>query len=233
MERAGKAERIADTLSGRLEKKILDRLAGVVPDRITSDHMTWFGLFGAAVIAAGYALTNISSAYVWMASAGYVLNWLGDSLDGTLARKRKAERPVYGFYIDHNVDAVTILLIGIGAGLSPYISLSTSLLVISLYFVMCIHTYINTYIRNVFKISYGKLGPTEFRLVMIIFNCLLYFWHGRLAKYIEGMRCTALDMAGLVMAAALMFIFIFSFFRGKKEAEAADPPKWDGHKDGD
>ena len=115
-------------------------------------------------IAAAYVLSNGDRAWLWAASALLVVHWLGDSLDGTLARVRKAERPTYGYYLDHLVDAVATAVIGLGLGLSPYLLLATGLAIVIAYLVLSINTYLETQAFGVFSLGYGRLGPTEARL---------------------------------------------------------------------
>ena len=85
---------------------MLEWIARRLPARVTPDHMTALGVLAALGIAAAYALANGDRMWLWAASALLVVHWLGDSLDGTLARVRRAERPTYGYYLDHLVDAV-------------------------------------------------------------------------------------------------------------------------------
>ena len=104
-------------LLARHESVVLEWLARRVPARVTPDHMTILGVLAAFGIAAAYLLSNGDRAWLWAASALLVVHWLGDSLDGTLARVRRAERPTYGYYLDHLVDAIATAVIGIGLGL--------------------------------------------------------------------------------------------------------------------
>ena len=90
---------------------------------MTSDILTFIGTFGAIVIGAGYYLSNYNIAFLWLSSLGFFINWYGDSLDGTLARVRKQQRPVYGYYLDHTMDAINELFMFVGAGLSPFFDL--------------------------------------------------------------------------------------------------------------
>ncbi|MCG8606883.1 CDP-alcohol phosphatidyltransferase family protein, partial [bacterium] len=133
------------------------------------------GFLGALVIFIGYLLSNHSPSYLWLANLGFVVNWFGDSLDGTVARYRKMERPQFGYFVDHTVDAFTQLLIAVGLGLSPYVSLKVALLALAGYFLVTIHTYILTYVRGVFRLSYAKLGPTEARIIAVAVNTLIFF----------------------------------------------------------
>ena len=128
------------------------------------DHLTLLGVLAALGIAAAYVLSNRDPAWLWAASALLVVHWFGDSLDGTLARVRRIERPTYGYYLDHLVDAVATAVIGIGLGLSPHLLLATGMVVVIAYLVLSINTYLETQALGVFRLGYGRLGPTEARL---------------------------------------------------------------------
>ena len=152
------------------EARALDWIARRVPARVKPDHMTILGVLAAVGIAAAYALSNRDPAWLWAASGLLVVHWLGDSLDGTLARVRKAERPTYGYYLDHLVDAIATAVIGIGLGLSPYMLAVTGLVLVVAYLVLSINTYLETQALGVFSLGYGRLGPTEARLGLIVLN---------------------------------------------------------------
>src|SRR5919108_6590477 len=127
------APRDKQFLLARAEGRALTWIARRLPARVLPDHMTALGVLAAAGIAAAYALSNESSLWLWAASALLVVHWLGDSLDGTLAGVRQTERPRYGYYLDHLVDALATALIGIGLGLSPYMLLATGLVIVVAY----------------------------------------------------------------------------------------------------
>ena len=118
MQEMKQAERIQTSILNAAEKKVLVWLAQRQPKWMTSDILTAIGFFGALVIAAGYILVNQNVAFLWLASLGLVINWYGDSLDGTLARVRNTQRPVYGYYLDHTVDGINESLMFVGLGLS-------------------------------------------------------------------------------------------------------------------
>src|SRR5687767_5633285 len=105
-------------LLARPEARALDWIARRIPARVLPDHLTLLGVLAALGIAAAYVLSNRDPAWLWAASALLVVHWLGDSLDGTLARVRRIERPTYGYYLDHLTDAFSTVVIGIGLGLS-------------------------------------------------------------------------------------------------------------------
>ncbi len=168
--------RINETILGPFERPALQWFAKHMPYWINSDHLTTIGFLGSLCVFAGFGLTTFHPAYAWLACAGFIINWFGDSLDGTLARYRKIERPNYGFFIDHIIDSISIFLIYTGLGLSPYVSLEIALLGVIGYLLMSIYTYLITYIEGVFKISYGKIGPTEVRVFGIMICILIYIF---------------------------------------------------------
>ena len=160
-------------LLARPEARVLDWIARRLPRWVMPDHLTALGVLAAVGIAAAYALSNRDPLWLWAASGLLVVHWLGDSLDGTLARVRRTERPRYGYYLDHLVDAVATALIGIGLGLSPHMLLATGLVIVVAYLVLSINTYLETQAFGVFSLGYGRLGPTEARIGLIAVNALL------------------------------------------------------------
>jgi phosphatidylglycerophosphate synthase len=186
-----------------IESRALEWIARRLPARILPDHMTALGVAAAVGIAAAYALSNESSLWLWAASALLVVHWLGDSLDGTLARVRKIERPRYGYYLDHLVDAIATALIGIGLGLSPHMLLATGLLIVIAYLVLSINTYLETSVFGTFNLGYGRFGPTEARVALIAVNAAMALGLG-LGIDVLGIHATLLDAVGLAAAAAML-----------------------------
>jgi archaetidylinositol phosphate synthase len=180
-------------LLARHEARLLGRIARRLPARVTPDHMTALGVAAAVGIGAAYWLSGRDPAWLWAASGLLVLHWLGDSLDGTLARVRRIERPRYGYYLDHLVDAGATIVIGAGLGLSPYMSLVTGLAIVIAYLALSINTYLETQVFGVFSLGYGRVGPTEARIGLIALNLAL----------LAG-ATAALDLAGLLLAGLML-----------------------------
>lgn len=155
------------------ERQVLQSLAARVPRPIRSNHLTAIGILGAVGAGTAYALTHYNPAWLWVASLMLGVNWLGDSLDGTLARVRGTQRPKYGYYLDHVVDAFSTAVIGLGIGLSPYVNLGLALGLVVVYLALSINVYLESSVFGVFKISYGRIGPTEVRLLLVILNTVL------------------------------------------------------------
>lgn len=167
-------QRVNDILLGPLERPALRWLAERTPAWVTPDMLTGLGFLASVLIFGAYWATNINPNFLWLASFGFVLNWFGDSLDGNVARFRKMERPRYGYFIDHTVDALAECMIFIGLGLSPYVDFNLAMLCLASYLLMSNMVYISTYVEGTFRISYSKLGPTEVRVIAILANTIVY-----------------------------------------------------------
>ncbi len=189
-------------LLARPEARALDWIARRLPARVMPDQLTLLGVAAALGIAAAYVLSNRDPAWLWAASALLVVHWLGDSLDGTLARVRRTERPTYGYYLDHLVDAVATAVIGIGLGLSPHLLLATGMVLVIAYLVLSINTYLETQALGVFRLGYGRLGPTEARLGLVAVNTALALGVP-LGFQLGGLGLTALDALVLGVAAVM------------------------------
>jgi len=149
------------------ERRLLRTIAARLPRWVTSDGLTVLGMVGAVGAGVAYALSTLSAAWLWVACLLLVVNWLGDSLDGTLARVRRTERPRYGYYLDHIVDAFSTAAIGAGIGLSPYVNLGVALAGVVAYLVLSINIYLESQAFGVFRLGYSRIGPTEARIVLI------------------------------------------------------------------
>jgi archaetidylinositol phosphate synthase len=167
--------RVNDILLGPLERPTLKWLAAHMPAQVTPDTCTLVGVFGALLVTTSYLLSGYDSNFLWLASLGFIINWLGDSLDGTLARHRRIERPIYGFFVDHTIDAFSASIIVLGLGLTPYVSFNIACLTLIAYLLMCVLVFVRTGAVGEFKLSYGKLGPTEIRVFAVFLNTCMYF----------------------------------------------------------
>lgn len=159
--------RIQDNLLAASERRLLTWLCRRMPAWITPDILTALGVVGAIIIFAGYAATALSPHWLWLSILGYVIQWFGDSMDGSLARFRRIERPAFGYFIDHSCDGFTTLLIMTGIGFSPYVRLDVALLALIGYLLMSIHAYLSARVLGELQLSYLGAGPTELRFVLI------------------------------------------------------------------
>lgn len=167
------ASRQQQSLLAPLEKKVLLWLARRMPPWVGPDHLTLLGFAAMLMAGVGYYLARWSPLALVGVVVCLAVNWFGDSLDGTLARFREKQRPRYGFYVDHIVDAFgTLFLIG-GLGLSGYMTGSIAMALIIAYFLLSIEVYLATYTIGVFRLSFGYWGPTELRILLSIGNFVL------------------------------------------------------------
>ncbi len=213
--------RINNSLIGNLEKRSLQYLARKMPLWVSPDILTGIGLFATIIILCGYWLSNFYPGFLWLVNFGFILNWLGDSLDGTLARYRHIERPLFGFYIDHSVDAIGQVLIILGLGMSPYITFNVALLALVAYLLLSIHVYIRTYVIGVFRISFYKMGPTEVRILLILLNTVMFFM-GIPKVDLLSISFTLYDILILIATGILFILYPICFIQVAVQLSKSD-----------
>lgn len=216
------ATREPSFLLAKPEKRVLRAIAGRLPRWILPDDLTLLGIVAAAAICIAYLLSNGSDAWLWVASGLLVVHWLGDSLDGTLARVRGIQRPRYGYYLDHLVDAGATAAIAIGLGLSPHMLLSVGMLLGVAYLVLSVNVYLESQALGRFSIGYGLIGPTEVRVLLIALNTALALG---LDLRVEafGTTVTALDLAGVALAAGMLVLLAVRARGNLRELAVAEP----------
>ena len=157
------------TLNGfisRYETGLLKSIAQALPQRVAPDHLTLLGIGGALIAAAALIASRLDVAFLWIAVFGLSLNWVGDSLDGTLARLRRIERPRYGFFVDHLTDLASQFLIVAGLGLSSYMRIEFAMLALLGYLSLSVYTLIKLHVSRNMQITYFGVGPTEIRVLI-------------------------------------------------------------------
>jgi phosphatidylglycerophosphate synthase len=207
MSEVNQHKRVNNIILGPLERPALQWLAARMPSWVTPDICTAIGISGALIVAVGYGLSNYYPAFLWLATFGFIVNWFGDSLDGTLARYRRMERPLYGYYIDHTTDMVCQVMIGLGLGISPYVSFHVASFMVIAYLLLSGLVFLRTYVAGEFKISYSGLGPTESRVVVVLLNTAMYFY-GMLNLRLFGITVSIYDITFAALALLLFGFFI-------------------------
>lgn len=144
-----------------------------MPPWVTPDRLTLLGMVGAFMIFVGYVASGLAASWLLLAIAGYVVQWFGDSMDGSIARYRHIERPSYGYFIDHSCDGLATLLILAGIGLSPFVTMDVALVALAGYLLLSIHAYLSARVLGEFKLSYLAAGPTELRLMLIALTVMM------------------------------------------------------------
>ncbi len=209
-----KATRIQESILNKAEKKALVFLAERQPRWVVSDLLTALGSVGALLVAAGFILSGKNIHWLWLSIFGFFVNWYGDSLDGTLARVRGTQRPIYGYYLDHTVDCINEIIMFLGVGLSPLIRLDLALLILVVYLCLTVNVSVNAHLKSEFKLTYIKLGPTEFRILACLLILALIFIPGirtfRTGFLLFGNEFVlrSLDIAGLAILLLLSAIYL-------------------------
>ena len=213
------ATRIQQTLLTRAERRALNWLCARLPRWVTPDFLTSLALVAAGVIFLAYALSNLDPAWLWLAVAGYVVHWFGDSLDGSVARYRGIERPRYGYFIDHSCDGIAILLILGGIGTSPFVRVDVALLAVAAYLLLAVHTFLVAKVAGEFPLSHGGLGPTELRLILIVVTIAM-FADERATMALPGF--SVFDLVVIAAAVIMLATFLVETWRKGRVLSARD-----------
>jgi phosphatidylglycerophosphate synthase len=212
--------RIQQNLLSRSERRVLDWLCRRLPAWVTPDMLTLLALVSAIVIFAAYAMSNFERGWLWLAAAGYFTHWFGDSLDGSLARFRRIERPRYGYFIDHSCDGLAILLILGGIGTSPYVRVDVALFALTAYLLLAVHTFLIAKVMGDFPLSHLGAGPTELRILLVAVTIAMYLV-GPNQRVFPGV--SGFDLLVMVTATILLGIFIVQTWRTGRKLSAGDP----------
>jgi|SRR5208282_2209059 len=187
------ATRVHGSFLAAVEKRALVWMAERMPRWVNSDHLTLLGF--AAQIATGvcYALAAYSRYMLLAASFCLAVNWFGDSLDGTLARVRRQQRPRYGFYVDHMIDSIGAVAMMSGLAVSGILHPAIAVALLLAFLLLSIQSYLATYTLGEFHLSMGRFGPTELRVLLAVGNVAVLRW----ARVIQG-RYRLFDIGGLI-----------------------------------
>jgi phosphatidylglycerophosphate synthase len=214
------ATRVLQSPLAALEKRTLIWLAHRMPSRVNSDHLTLLAF--AAMIGAGlsYWLASATPIGLLLVIVCLAINWFGDSLDGTLARVRNQQRPRYGFYVDHVVDAAGSVFLFGGMALSGYMTPMVALVLLAAYLLISIEVYLAAYSVGTFRITHFNLGPTELRILLAVGNLALLV-HPHAVLF--GRQVLLFDVGGVVATIGLLITFAVSTARNVRALYLAEP----------
>jgi phosphatidylglycerophosphate synthase len=215
------AQRVQMSLLSGLERNTLVWLAQRTPRLINSDHLTALGLLAMLGTGLSYWISSTHPALGLMLATFFLaMNWLGDSLDGTLARVRNQLRPRYGFYVDHVVDMLgAVFLLG-GLALSKFISAPVAIGLVIAFLMLSINCYLATYTLGKFQISFGGFSPTELRVLLAIGNAFLY-WKPHTTLF--GQRALIFDVGGVVAIIGMTVLLFVSIARNTSQLYREEP----------
>jgi phosphatidylglycerophosphate synthase len=201
------AARIHTALTAGLEKRLLIWLARRTPAAIKPDHLTILGFVSQLLAAGAYAMAHRDSHALCLVNAFLFLNWLGDSLDGTLARVRKQQRPRYGFYVDHMADTLGALALMAGLACSGYLEPLIAAGMLAGFYMLSIESYLTTYTIGRFHLSHGIFGPTEIRILLVLGNFALI---AHPYTNIAGRQFLLFDVGGVVALAGMAAMVVMA-----------------------
>jgi archaetidylinositol phosphate synthase len=203
------------------EKRLLIWIAQRLPGSIHSDHLTLLALLAMAAAGGAYAVAAVVPQALWLVIIALGVNWFGDSLDGTLARVRRVERPRYGFYVDHVLDIVGISLLLGGLACSGYMTPLVAMILLVAYLLVTAEVFLATAAHGVFRMSFLWVGPTELRIVLAI-GTLALFRDPHVDLGVLG-RHPLFDVGGVVAAAGLVVALVSSTVRNTRVLARLEP----------
>jgi phosphatidylglycerophosphate synthase len=209
------------SLLAAVEKRLLITIAHRLPKWVHSDHLTGLAMAAMIMASAAFVYSRWDTRVLWVVVVALAVNWFGDSLDGTLARVRKVERPRYGFYLDHVLDIVGITILLGGLAASPFMSPVIALSLVVAYLLVSGEVFLATAVRGVFKMSFAGIGPTELRILLAIGAVALRNDpHVSLGAF--G-RMPLFDFGGLIAAAVLLVTLLVSATRNTVALARLEP----------
>jgi archaetidylinositol phosphate synthase len=202
------------------EKRALISMAARMPSWVNSDHLSALAALAMDGAGAGFWLAGTWLPALWVVVACLALNWFGDSLDGTLARVRRHERPRYGFYLDHVLDAAGILMLLVGLVLGGFSSAVAILAFLVAYYLLCIEVYLATHVLGRFHMSFWRIGPTELR-ILLAFGTIRLFWSSDVS--LLGVTVPLFEAGAWIGAAGLLVTATMAAVRHTRELYRAEP----------
>ena len=210
-----------------LEQRALHWLAPRVPRRIGPDHLTALGFGGAVVALFGYWLASRHPLALWLVNVGLVINWLGDSLDGSIARLRGAERPRYGFFLDQSIDVISQALFALGLAISGYILPEIVAAGFAAYLMMTVQSLLRAQTSGIFALATGGMGLTEVRCLFIVANIAFFVIPPR-PLAIASVTLTYADACGIVWIVVNLALYLSVMVRESKTLAAQESVDRDG-----
>jgi archaetidylinositol phosphate synthase len=200
-------ERHQQSMLAKVEKKALLWLAAQMPAWINSDHLTALGFLAQCAAGVGYMMSSRNMLWLHGVNLLLILNWFGDSLDGTLARHRNRLRPRYGFYVDHICDTFGGLFLMGGLALSGLMSPGIAWGMLIAFYLISIQVYLATFSIGQFKLSHGFFGPTEIRVLLIVGNLALFKYK---RVHLAGSEFFLFDVGGTIAIIGMLGMAVWA-----------------------
>jgi phosphatidylglycerophosphate synthase len=216
---------INTAITAKAEERAKEIICPRIPKWIGPDHLTFIGIIGIVIVSIGFVLGYLNRYYLGLVPLGLIINWFGDSFDGSIARYRKRTRPNYGYYIDKIVDAVVMIVFGLGLGLSGFVKIEVAILMTAIYLAMMINVDLLVYVKGEAKNSFGWFGPTEIRIIGIIIAIVMFFMPVK-SYDIYGYLVTQYDIVVLVLSVLMFLILISEIVKNGIRLNKEDTKDW-------
>lgn len=228
--RRDKQKAINTGITANIEEKVKAWICPRIPEWVNSDHLTVLGVFAILLCSVGFVLGFYDHWYLSLVVVGLFLHWFGDTFDGSLARYRKKTRPNYGYYIDHIVDAVSVIIFSLGLGISGFVRIDLALLFAVMYLALIVHVELVTFVQNKFKYTFGLFGPTEMRIIGVFVVVYMFFspvkYYPLLGHYISQY-----DFVFLIMSVLMGVVLLYNLVVKAIELDRKDRAKWKENKE--
>ena len=216
---------INTAITAKAEERAKEIICPRIPKWIGPDHLTLIGIVGVIIVSIGFVFGFINRYYLSLVPIGLIINWFGDSFDGSIARYRKRTRPNYGYYIDKIVDAVVILMFALGLGLSGFVKMEIAFILAGIYLAMMLNVDLLVYVKGEAKNSFGWFGPTEIRIIGIIIAIVMFFMPVK-SYDIYGYLVTQYDIVVLGLSALMFLVLISEIIKNGIRLNREDRKNW-------
>lgn len=212
-------------ITAKVEEKLKKIICPKIPSWINSDHLTAIGIIGMLITGVGFILGFFDRSWLILIPFGLIMNWFGDSFDGSIARYREKTRPHYGYYIDKVVDALVVFLLALCIGLSGYVKIEIALIFACIYLMLMINVDLIVHVEDKCKNSFGLLGPTEIRIIGIFLAIYMYFSSFTYYSLI-GHWFTQYDVIVLAISVVMLGILIVDIITNAIRLNKSDTKDW-------
>lgn len=212
-------------ITAKAEEKAKEFICPRIPKWMGPDLLTLIGVLGTVMAAFGFILGFFNRYWIIAIPIGFIINWFGDSFDGSIARYRKRTRPNYGYYIDKIVDAVVLMILALGIGLSGFVKIEIALIFLAMYLGLMLHVDLVVHVENKSQNTFGLVGPTEIRIIGIIASIIMFFMPVNYYN-IFGHSLTQYDFALLGISLIMFFILLVSIAKEGIKLNKEDTKGW-------
>lgn len=218
-------EAVNTAITAKVEEKSKEWICPRIPAWVSPDMLTVLGYIGIVITGLGFILGFMNKWYVLLIPFGLLVNWFGDSFDGSIARYRKKTRPNYGYFIDKIVDAIAVVTLVLGIGLSGFVKIEIALLFGCMYLALMLYVDLVIYVEGKARNAFGLIGPTEIRIIGALFSLYMFLSN---VKYFDiyGHSLTQYDLGVLVMSVIMFGVLIFSVIKKGIELHKIDIARW-------